>query len=451
MASAWGDAQVARALGDVVARGGRRALDDPARIEADLAGQLGAVDASLARQIDALVVAVEENVPARMLSGVPAMDLSERLARRGLSPEAAGWVLSTWGRALAEQRWTTPEPEPVTLPRPVAPPPESLPARRAGRRGRILVGVAAGLVVVLAAAAAAIAAFSTSFTAFTADRTDAGGPLTRPALPGGGPTGPTAAAPGARTGGLVVLARAGGSERYPPGTSKAFLDAARMQTPKGLRVGVLAGLRWTRDDVPVLVEDARVGPPMYCPRRYLVANVTWSRLLSSCLTRPAASSDRRSYPVASLNSTLQKLSAVTGAQLFLQLKTVMTARQREILLMQLGQTRMWERVVIGSFRAADLVPLDRGAAPGGVALRLMLISRSADLNGTIARQEGYWAVALPRAELTTLRVQDVHAGGVRVVGWNYRGRAGWAAARAAGVDLVLSSTPRAYLRWLEPS
>jgi len=126
-------AAVAAALAESVADVGRLATTDPFRVRALLSDTLGAGARANRAEIDAVVMAVEEGVPAALIGrrrgpgGATDVELLSRLEARGLDPAMSQFALGAWGAAMAAE---TSVPNPLTEPVPTDSTPDGI---RAGQ------------------------------------------------------------------------------------------------------------------------------------------------------------------------------------------------------------------------------------------------------------------------------------------------------------------------------
>lgn len=126
-------AAVAAALAESVADVGRLATTDPFRVRALLSDTLGAGARANRAEIDAVVMGVEEGVPAALIGrrrgpgGATDVELLSRLEARGLDPAMSQFALGAWGAAMAAE---TSVPNPLTEPVPTDSNPDGI---RAGQ------------------------------------------------------------------------------------------------------------------------------------------------------------------------------------------------------------------------------------------------------------------------------------------------------------------------------
>lgn len=96
-----GDDVVARALAVALSEGGRSLARDPRRVHAMVNDILGAESRARRAEVDAVVLAVEEDIPAGLLADrIDADDARERLRTRGLDDAVAGFAIDAWRYGL---------------------------------------------------------------------------------------------------------------------------------------------------------------------------------------------------------------------------------------------------------------------------------------------------------------------------------------------------------------
>jgi glycerophosphoryl diester phosphodiesterase len=249
---------------------------------------------------------------------------------------------------------------------------------------------------------------------------------------------------------LVVLAHRGGSEKYPHESLPALVSAAKAGD------AVETDVRWTSDNVPILVHEDTIGPaakasidvPLACTGGpYVVAKTSWPVLSSRCRTIARASKDGRRYPIATLDETMKAIAAVPGARIFAEVKAENeTVPQTAMFLTIIEKYGMAKRAVVTSFFPDALQRVWAQTQADGVHIDLMLfldtgkkLPPAAELSA-----EHLYAVAVPAATITAAYVRTLKAKGLIVIDWTVNTKAQWAAAKAVGANAVLTDLPGAY-------
>ncbi len=241
--------------------------------------------------------------------------------------------------------------------------------------------------------------------------------------------------PQASPDGPDVLAHRGGWEQYPLESLPALTSAAR----DGFAVET--DVRWTSDDVPVVVHDEAATKGLACSRPVLVSETTWQDLSTMCQSTPSPK-DQKQYPISTYPDAMEALAAVPGSWVYVEVKVDQTPEQQRRFLQVIRDNGMSDRTVVTAFHLRYLQAIHR-AAPG---LRLMLFTQAAVPVRELAGED-LWAVAT-YSQITTKRyVRDLHDAGVIVVEWPLNDPAAWAAGRAVGADKVLTDNPSAYAAW----
>jgi glycerophosphoryl diester phosphodiesterase len=252
------------------------------------------------------------------------------------------------------------------------------------------------------------------------------------------------------------LAHQGGWEKYPLETLPAFVAAAKAGA------AVETDVHWTSDGVAVLVHDDATTPakeagqehPMVCDGGpYLVSKTSWAVLRAKCRTLKSASSDGRSYPIPTLDEALKAVSAVSGAQVVLEMKPQQpTPQQIGEYLDTIAKYDMAERAVSSSFYPDALAQIQKQATKDDLALRYLLMVRPSAKEDLPTAEElggkGLWGVALRSDIATHGNVASLHEQKLVAVVWTISTPQQWNAAKLAEADLVLTDKPVAYQEWL---
>lgn len=228
-----------------------------------------------------------------------------------------------------------------------------------------------------------------------------------------------------------VIAHRGDFTRQPENS----LDAIRAAANLGVAVEI--DVRYTRDQVPVILHDDTLLRTTGDPRR--VADVTFAELRRLCLQPCQSTPDR-------VPTLWEALRAARSVGAFVELKVgapSTTAIDRVI-----GaaiDSGAYRKVVWGSFSAG---PLDEAKAAG--LRRSWRIKTGAYYGGTVrlspdaVRARGATAWAFPHYSLVTeAYVAELEAAGLRVATWTVNSASRWDRVFAAGVDAVMTDrTPQ---------
>ncbi|WP_375485335.1 protein kinase [uncultured Jatrophihabitans sp.] len=256
-------------------------------------------------------------------------------------------------------------------------------------------------------------------------------------------TSATSAGAGSGSGPLRVLAHRGGRENYAEESLPALVQAAKDG------YGVETDVRWTSDGVPVIVHDPTTRANLECTGGpYTVSSTTWAVLKARCHTPASASPNGRTYPIATFDDVAKGLQAVTGATLFAEVKVAQTPKQVSGFLAVLQRHDLIDRAVVTSLYPAELAKMRAAATPLGTTLSLLQFVADTRTAPATFRAAGVRWVAVPADVATRAYLSSLRAAGLRSVVFTVDTPAQWAAARAAGADLVLTDVPAAYLRWL---
>jgi glycerophosphoryl diester phosphodiesterase len=250
---------------------------------------------------------------------------------------------------------------------------------------------------------------------------------------------------------LIVLAHRGGFEKYPLETLPALASAARDG------YAVETDVRWTSDNVPIIIHEDITGPPdkantdvpIACTGGpYVIAKTTWSVLNSHCQTIARASKDGARYPIATFDETMRAIAAVPKARIFAEVKVEkQTLAQTALFLTIIEKYGMAKRAVVTSFYPSALERVRAQAQADGVTVNLMLFV--GPVNGklpTVSDLVGQhlYAVAVRHNGITASYVKALKARKMVVIDWTVNTKAQWATAKAAGVTTVLTDVPAAY-------
>jgi glycerophosphoryl diester phosphodiesterase len=212
----------------------------------------------------------------------------------------------------------------------------------------------------------------------------------------------------------------------PESTLRGFRGVSR------LGVNILeSDVRFTRDQVPVIMHDATVDRTTSGTGR--VADLTYrqvSRLDAGEATR-----------VPRLRG-LVALADRRGARLLAELKPRRTTMPQVRAVVRIVRARgMGPSTTIHSRYPANLRRVNRLAPQ----IRTMLVLGPRD--GFRVRPRTVEVVGANQNSVTRSRVRRWHRTGVRVYAWTVNRRAAWRRLAAAGVDGIVTDRPGPYLRW----
>jgi glycerophosphoryl diester phosphodiesterase len=313
------------------------------------------------------------------------------------------------------------------------------------RRGLFAVVAVAGVIAIVAVVL--LIPHDDAGGTSSAPRPTGSGAVTTEPRPSPGAFAQGAGAPGP----LTVLAHRGGSEKYPHETLLALVSAAEAGE------AVETDVRWTSDNVPILVHEDTTGPagkantdlPLACTGGpYVIARTTWNELSSHCRTIASAATDGTRYPIATLDQTVKAIAAVPGAWIFAEVKAEnQTLAQTALFLAIIEKYGMARRAVVTSFYPDALQRVRTQAQADGVPVNLMLflgpVKGKLPPVAELAAQHLY-AVAVRSDGISASYVRALKAHKLVVIDWTVNSRAQWAAAKAAGVTAVLTDLPGAY-------
>ncbi|WP_375499961.1 protein kinase [uncultured Jatrophihabitans sp.] len=329
-------------------------------------------------------------------------------------------------------------------PAPASPFPAPPSGRSHSRRGWwiaaavVLVLIAAGLVAVLTGGGSD----SPGDGSPQAGAPVASSPSVAPTSPSAS-VGSSSTSPEPTDAGVTVLAHRGGRESYAEESIPALVAAAKQG------YGIETDIRWTSDNVPVIVHDASTKPNLECSGGpYTISKTTWAVLKARCRTPAAASPDGRTYPIGTFDDLAAGLQPFAGATLFAEVKVVQTQAQVDGFLAVLRRHDLLDRAVVTSFYPAELAKMRDAATPLGTTLTLMQFVVDTKTPASTLRAAGVRYVAVASDVASKTYLSTLRTAGLTSVVYTVDTTAQWAAARSAGADLVITDVPAAYLRWL---
>lgn len=225
--------------------------------------------------------------------------------------------------------------------------------------------------------------------------------------------------------GPVAVSHRGIGAGGPESTLRGFRGVIRV----GMRT-LESDVRFTRDQVPVIMHDATVDRTTDGHGR--VAGLTYRRI---------ARLDAGGGAKVPRLRGLVALAARRHVRLLTELKARRaTVRQVRTVLRLVRARAMVPHTTVHSRHAANLRRVHRMAP----RIRTMLVLRR-NVNPPIARALD--VIGVSQNLVTPGRVRRWHREGVRVYSFTVNRRAGWRRLDAAGVDGLVTDRPRAYLTW----
>jgi glycerophosphoryl diester phosphodiesterase len=246
----------------------------------------------------------------------------------------------------------------------------------------------------------------------------------------------TASAAG--TDGSAILAHRGGFETYP----LESLPALRSAAMRGFAVET--DVRWTSDDVPVIVHDEAATEGLECTRPVLVSHTTFKTLTDTCRSTQSRQDGKR-YPIATYPQAMEAIAAANpAAWAYVEIKVDRSPAQLRQFVAVIRRQGVSKRTVVTSFDAARLKAV-HAVAPD---LRLMLFLGTRKAAPRDVAFDGLWGVAIDSTIATKTYVRALHDAGLTVIDFLLNEERDWAKAEAVGADKVLTDNPMAYEAWL---
>ena len=232
-----------------------------------------------------------------------------------------------------------------------------------------------------------------------------------------------------------VLAHRGGWEEYPLESLRALSSAA------GHGYAVETDVRWTSDDVAVIVHDERASKGLMCEPPHLVSQTTWDVLREDCKSIPSQQNPEQ-YPIATYRAAMEELASI-GAWVYVEVKVDQTPEQEQEFIDVIRNNGLSERTVVTSFNP-DYLQAIHAAAPD---LRLMRFTTER-LPASTLEDDQLWGVAVSSKIATKGYVRELQDAGLTVIYFLPNEAAAWATARSVGADKVMTDNPMAYSDWL---
>jgi glycerophosphoryl diester phosphodiesterase len=244
------------------------------------------------------------------------------------------------------------------------------------------------------------------------------------------------------SGAPVVLAHRGGNEKSAWQTIPAFEHAA------SIGAAIETDVRWSKDDIPVLMHDRSTTPGMVCKGgSRFVDEENWSALRDNCVS--PAGADGKQHGITTLDQAAIAVSKTPGAVIYPEIKVKQTAKQARVFVSILQSARMTGRSVVTSAIPEEIDKIHAYAQKDGVDdLRLMqFVSKRpvhvADLASDL------WGVAVEFDVATKAYVQELKDADLKVMVWNINTEDQWAEATRVGADIVMTDEPAGFGKWFE--
>jgi glycerophosphoryl diester phosphodiesterase len=203
-------------------------------------------------------------------------------------------------------------------------------------------------------------------------------------------------------------------------------------------------VRWTSDQVPVIVHDEAATKGLECTRPVKVSHTTWQQLKDTCRSTPSRQ-DGKHYPIATYPEAMEAVAAANpAAWVYVELKVDRTPAQLRQFLEVIRREGLSSRAVVTSFNRDRLKAVHK-LAPD---LRLMWFLGTTKASAPGLASDGLWGVAVDSSIATKQYVKQLHQAGLVVIDYLLNEPADWARAKAVGADKVLTDNPTAYAAWL---
>ena len=314
------------------------------------------------------------------------------------------------------------------------------PAKSGSDRGSVRTGTVrrrTGKWVALAASILLLVAVGVAGWYLTRDSdqptaTDPGNSAANP--PSGSPSGnPSKTATAKDPTGSDILAHRGGDEKYPLQTFESLTAAA----DDGFAVET--DVRWTSDNVAVIVHDETATQGLRCDRPYRVSKTTWDELNEHCRS---FSKNQQDYPLTTYAAVMEGLAS-HSSWVYVEVKVDQTAAQNEEFIKVIRSNGLSDRTVVTSNDPDRLAQIEK-LAPD--LPRMLFIGEEVPVSRLAG--EKLWAIAVNHEVATKDYVSELKKAGLIVIVWTVNEEQAWEKAKSAGADKVLTDKPSAYEAWL---
>jgi glycerophosphoryl diester phosphodiesterase len=233
--------------------------------------------------------------------------------------------------------------------------------------------------------------------------------------------------------GSDILAHRGGDEKYPLQTFESLTTAA----DDGFAVET--DVRWTSDNVAVIVHDEAATQGLRCDRPYRVSKTTWDELNEHCRS---FSKNQQSYPLTTYAAVMEGLAS-HSSWVYVEVKVDQNAAQNEEFIDVIRSNGLSDRTVITSNDPDRLAQIEK-LAPD--LPRMLFVGEKVPVSQLAG--EKLWAVAVNHEVATKDYITELRKAGLIVIVWTVNEAQAWEKARSAGADKVLTDKPSAYADWL---
>jgi glycerophosphoryl diester phosphodiesterase len=233
--------------------------------------------------------------------------------------------------------------------------------------------------------------------------------------------------------GSDILAHRGGDEKYPLQTFESLTTAA----DDGFAVET--DVRWTSDNVAVIVHDEAATQGLRCDRPYRVSKTTWEELNENCRS---FSKNQKSYPLTTYPALMEGLAG-HSSWVYVEVKVDQNAAQNEEFVDVIRSNGLSDRTVVTSNDLDRLAQIEK-LAPD--LPRMLFVGEKVSVSRLAG--EKLWAVAVNHEVATKDYITELKKAGIITIVWTVNEEQAWEKARSAGTDKVLTDKPSAYADWL---
>ena len=233
--------------------------------------------------------------------------------------------------------------------------------------------------------------------------------------------------------GSDILAHRGGDEKYPLQTFESLTTAA----DDGFAVET--DVRWTSDNVAVIVHDEAATQGIRCDRPYRVSKTTWEELNEHCRS---FSKNQQSYPLTTYPTLMEGLAG-HSSWVYVEVKVDQNAAQNEEFVDVIRRNGLSDRTVVTSNDLDRLAQIEK-LAPD--LPRMLFVGEKVPVSRLAG--EKLWAVAVNHEVATKDYITELKKAGLITIVWTVNEEKAWAEARSAGAEKVLTDKPSAYADWL---
>jgi glycerophosphoryl diester phosphodiesterase len=198
-------------------------------------------------------------------------------------------------------------------------------------------------------------------------------------------------------------------------------------------------VRWTSDNVAVIVHDETATQGLRCDRPYRVSKTTWDELNEHCRS---FSKNQKDYPLTTYAAVMEGLAS-HSSWVYVEVKVDQTAAQNEEFIEVIRSNGLSDRTVVTSNDPDRLAQIEK-LAPD--LPRMLFIGEEVPVSRLAG--EKLWAIAVNHEVATKDYVSELKKAGLIVIVWTVNEEQAWEKAKSAGADKVLTDKPSAYEAWL---